>query len=206
MSRLLIAVLSLLLSLPVAAHAASDVELLPEPRLGDDGLHVQDWFLQSFLDIGEDLAEAQANGKGLVVVFEQSGCPYCREMHRVNLRDAAIVEQIRATFDVLQLDLRGSRAVTDTDGEELPERELARKWGVVFTPTLVFIPKDADPAGKPANTTAAAVMPGYFKPFHFASMFDYVATGAWRDRHFQDFITARAEKLREEGAEVEIWD
>ena len=206
MSRLLIAMLSLFLSLPLASHATPVEGLLPEPRLGDDGLHIQDWFLQSFLDIGEDLAEAQANGKGLVVVFEQSGCPYCREMHRVNLRDAAIVEQIKATFDVLQLDLRGSRNVTDTDGEELPERELARKWGVVFTPTLIFIPQDADPAGNPANMAAAAVMPGYFKPFHFASMFDYVASGAWRDQHFQEFITARADKLRSEGAEVEIWD
>jgi thioredoxin-related protein len=96
--------------------------------------------------------------------------------------------------------------VTDTDGEELPERDLARKWGVVFTPTLIFLPKDADPAGKPANAAAAATLPGYFKPFHFASMFDYVASDAWRDRHFQDFITERAERLRAEGATVEIWD
>ena len=75
MSRLLIAMLSLFLSLPLASPATPVEGLLPEPRLGDDGLHIQDWFLQSFLDIGEDLAEAQANGKGLVVVFQQSGCP-----------------------------------------------------------------------------------------------------------------------------------
>ncbi|MCC0028761.1 MAG: hypothetical protein H6891_00135 [Brucellaceae bacterium] len=62
------------------AHGAE--ELLPEPQLDDNGLHHQDWFLESFLDIGEDLAEAQAKGKGLVIVFEQRGCPYCREMHR----------------------------------------------------------------------------------------------------------------------------
>ena len=181
-------------------------DLLPEPTLADTGLHEQDWFLQSFLDVGDDLAEAQANDKGLVVIFEQAGCPYCREMHQVNLRQPAIVDQIRQTFDVLQLDLRGGREVTDGDGEVLAERDLARKWGVVFTPTLIFLAKDADPAGKPANQAAAAVMPGYFKPFHFASMFDYVASGAYRDQHFQEFIVARAEKLRGEGVDVKIWD
>lgn len=190
----------------MALQPAQGEDLLPEPMVADTGLHEQDWFLQSFLDVGDDLAEAQANGKGLVVIFEQAGCPYCREMHQVNLRQPAIVEQIKETFDVLQLDLRGSREVTDADGEVLAERDLARKWGVVFTPTLIFIPKDADAAGKPANQAAAAVMPGYFKPFHFASMFDYVASGAYRDQHFQEFIVARAEKLRGEGVDVKIWD
>ena len=186
-----------------AAHAE---DLLPEPTVADTGLHEQDWFLQSFLDVGEDLAGAQAAGKGLVVIFEQAGCPYCREMHQVNLRHPALVEQVRANFEVLQLDLRGSREVTDTDGEALAERDLARKWGVVFTPTLIFLAKDADPAGKPASQAAAAVMPGYFKPFHFASMFDYVAAGAYRDRHFQEFIVERAEKLRSQGVDVKVWD
>lgn len=207
MSRSTIAgVAAAVLMIASAVGRAGADELLAEPKLGDNGLHVQDWFLQSFLEVGEDLADAQAAGKGLVIVFEQSGCPYCREMHKVNLRRPEIVAQIRETFDVLQLDLRGSRAVTDTDGEELAERDLARKWGVVFTPTLIFLSRDAEPDGKPANMAAAAVMPGYFKPFHFASMFDYVASGAYRDQHFQEFIVARAEKLREEGKEVEIWD
>ncbi|MVA99609.1 thioredoxin fold domain-containing protein [Nitratireductor sp. CAU 1489] len=197
---------ALLTFLLAAAGPAHTDALLPEPELGDNGLHVQDWFLQSFLDIGDDFATAQDAGKGLVIVFEQSGCPYCREMHRVNLRDPEIVRHISDNFDVLQLDLRGSRAVTDTDGEELPERDLARKWGVVFTPTLIFVPREADPNGKPAKQAAAAVMPGYFKPFHFASMFAYVASGAYRDHHFQDFITARADALRKDGKEVTIWD
>lgn len=181
-------------------------ELLPEPKVGDNGLHVQDWFLNSFLDIGEDLAEAQAAGKGLVVIFEQAGCPYCREMHQVNLRRPDIVEQIRSTFNVVQLDLRGAREVTDTDGEKLAEGKLARKWGVAFTPTLLFFARDADPAGKAANMSASAIMPGYFKPFHFASMFDYVASGGYEHAHFQDFIVERRERMRAEGKDVTLWD
>lgn len=205
MLRLLRLVFSVL-AVAVLGAAASAEDLLPEPKLGDNGLHVQDWFVNSFLDIGEDLADARAEDKGLVVIFEQAGCPYCREMHRVNLRRPDIVELIRANFNVVQLDLRGARETVDTDGEALAERDLARKWGVAFTPTLLFFARDADPAGKPANTAAAAVMPGYFKPFHFASMFDYVASGAYKTAHFQDYIVERRERLREEGKDVTLWE
>lgn len=194
------------LALALFAGPSGAGELLPEPKLGDNGLHVQDWFVNSFLDIGEDLAEAKAEGKGLVVIFEQPGCPYCREMHQVNFRKPELVEQVKATFNVVQLDLRGSREVTDTDGEKLEERALARKWGVVFTPTLIFLAGDANIDGRPAVQAAAQVMPGYFKPFHFASMFDYVASGAYRDTFFQDFIVTRRERLREEGKDVTLWE
>jgi thioredoxin-related protein len=198
--------LALVVGLALLPDHARAEELLPEPEVADTGLHIQKWFKDSFLDIGEDLAEARAAGKGLVLIFEQNGCPYCREMHRVNLRRPDIVEQIRSTFHVVQLDLRGSRETVDTDGQKLAEKELARKWGVAFTPTLLFFARDADPKGKPANQAVSAVMPGYFKPFHFASMFDYVASGKFKEAHFQDFIVERRERLRAEGKNVALWD
>jgi len=46
-----------------------------EPRVGDDGLHIQPWFSQSFLDLKEDLAEAASTGRRLVIFWEQRGCP-----------------------------------------------------------------------------------------------------------------------------------
>ncbi|MFZ1682316.1 MAG: thioredoxin family protein [Rhizobiaceae bacterium] len=190
----------------MAAPVARAAELLEEPQVGDNGLHAQSWFVNSFLDLGEDLAEAKAAGKGLVVIFEQAGCPYCREMHQVNFRRADIVDLVRANFNVVQIDLRGSRSVTDMDGEAMEERALARKWGVAFTPTLMFFAKDADPAGKPGNQAVAAVMPGYFKPFHFASMFDYVASDSYRHAHFQDYIVERRERLRAAGQDVTLWE
>lgn len=201
-SALLVSALAMLA--PSSAVRARD--LLPEPEVGDNGLHKEDWFLQSFLDLGEDLKESQAEGKGLVIFVEQAGCPYCREMYRVNMRIPETVDLIRQNFNVVQLDLRGAREVTDTDGQSMPERDLVRKWGVAFTPTLLFVAKDADPAGKPLNQAVASIMPGYFKPYHFESMFDYVATGSYKTAHFQDYITERRQKLEAAGRDVSIWD
>lgn len=72
-----LAVLTLSLAGP-AANAAT--ERLPAAEVGEDGLHVQPWFHDSFLDLNEDLAEAHASGKRLVVFWEQRGCPYCKRL------------------------------------------------------------------------------------------------------------------------------
>ena len=189
----------------VSAQAAG--EKLPAPELADNGLHVQPWFLDSFLDIGEDLAEAGAEGKKLIVFIEQAGCPYCRELHEVNLRNPEIVAYLNEHFVSLQLDLRGSREATDFDGETMEERDLARKWGTIYTPTLIFFsPDKAGDGGQSGRELAVSVMPGYFKPFHFRTMLEYVADGHYAaDKHFQTFVDERAKALRDKGEKVDIW-
>ena len=174
--------------------------------VGDDGLHKQSWFHESFLDLRDDLVEAQASKKGLIVAFEQAGCPYCREMHTVNFADAELVQYLRKHFVFVQLDIRGSREVVDFDGAAMEERKLARRWGIVFTPTMVlFAPRGAPAAGKTGKAVAAATMPGYFKPFHFHTMLEYVAVGHYRSKHFQAYVNERAERLRKAGKKVKIW-
>lgn len=161
----------------------------------------------NLLDLGEDLSEAVDAGKGLVVIFEQNGCPYCRELHRVNLRDREIVDYIRDRFEIVQLDLYGAREVTDFDGQAMEERDLAKRWNVIFTPTVLFFSKQTDLSGdKQGSELSAMTVPGYFKPFHFVSMFEYVADGHYRNDHFQKFLNARADRLCAQGKDVSVWD
>ncbi len=177
-----------------------------QPVVGDDGMLTQRWFVESFLDLKDDLAEARAKGQRLAVIWEQRGCPYCREMHMVNFADPEISDYIRKHFMVLQLNIFGSKPVTDFDGTILEEKAMARKYGVVFTPTIQFFPDDpALVKGKPANTVEVARMPGYFKPFHFVSMFEYVYEKAYETQHFQAFLQGKAEKLRAQGKDVKLW-
>lgn len=177
-----------------------------EPEVGNDGLFHQPWFIRSFNDLAEDHAELTAKNRTLAVIFEQRGCPYCRELHRVNFRRREIVDYIKKNFGFLQLDLWGSREVTDFDGKKMEERALARRWGVIFTPTVVFFPRDvAAVKGKPGSETQAAKMPGYFKPFHFMSMLEYVHDGHYKNEHFQKFLQARMERLRAQGLNPDVW-
>ena len=52
--------------------------------LTEDGLYRQPWFLESFLELGDDLEGAAKGGKRFAIMWELKGCPYCKETHLVN--------------------------------------------------------------------------------------------------------------------------
>ena len=178
-----------------------------EPRLSDDGLHIQPWFSNTFLDLKDDLAEAASSGRRLVIFWEQRGCPYCRELHQVNLADDEIVAYIRANFLALQLNLFGSREVTDFDGAKMEERHLAARWRINFTPTLCFFPATvAELDGKSGRDAEVWRLLGYWKPFHFRSTFVYVKEEGYKSQpNFQRWLADYADRLRAEGKEVKLW-
>jgi len=177
--------------------------LVQASEIGEDGLHVQDWFLQSFLEIGEDQQEMSGQNKHLAVLFEQKGCPYCKQMHEVNLANDKIVNYIKQHFGVLQINMWGSKGVTDLDGDEMEEKDLARKWRVNFTPTIVFL-RQGDLDGMPLNTAQAARMPGYLKPFHFLTMFEFVAEKHYENQGFQQYLKEKIVKLKAEGKDPDL--
>lgn len=181
-----------LAALPLAGRAAA-------ATLGDDGLYDSPLISDTFLELGADLDEAGAAAKGLIVIFEQRGCPYCRELHEVNFARPDIAEFQGNHFMTVQLDLWGSREVVDFDGEALEERALAIKWGVNFTPTLAFFT---------IETGAAEVfrMPGYFKPFHYISALEYVALGHHADQPFQRYLQDKLAALAAEGIDPAVWE
>jgi hypothetical protein len=63
-------------------------------------------------------------------------------LHNDVLAVRYINDYVRENFAVVQLDLWGAREVTDFDGTVLSERALAERWGVIFTPTIVFLKDD----------------------------------------------------------------
>ena len=175
-----------------AALAASRGEAWAEPALGDDGLYHEPWFLQSFLDLCDDLESAAASGKRLAIMWELRGCPYCRETHLVNFADPEIASYVRANFEVLQLNLIGSRKVTDFDGRELAEKDLAQKYGIRFTPTFQFFPPSSGGLdAKEPMLREVARAPGYLKPQHFLAMFRFVRERGYEQGSFRDFLAAK---------------
>lgn len=177
-----------------------------EPEVADNGLFAQPWFLESFMELNDDLETAAGEGKFLAVLFEQRGCPYCRELHSVNFAKSEIRKFLDENFLVLQLDMWGSREVTDFDGNAMPEKELALRWGVNFTPTMVFFPNTpATVKGKTGKQAEVARMPGYFKPFHFLSMLEYVQQKRYGKQHFQRFLQDKFKKLEAAGKKPTVW-
>ena len=161
------------------------------PILTDDGLYKEPWFLESFLELADDLEGAHKEGKRFAVMWELRGCPYCKETHFVNFARHDIADYIKANFEVLQLNIIGSRKVTDFDGAELSEKALAAKYNVRFTPTFQFFPERAAPLkALPPQKREVARLPGYMRPDDFLAMFRYVREKAYESKSFRDYVKA----------------
>ena len=159
--------------------------------LTDDGLYRQPWFLDSFLELADDLDSASKAGKRFAVVWELRGCPYCRETHLVNFARPDIEQYVKTNFEVLQLNIVGSRAVTDFDGTKIGEKALAAKYGIRFTPTFQFFPNAiAGLGGKPPESREVARAPGYLRPDDFLALFRFVREKAYETKSFREYVRA----------------
>ncbi|MBC7150985.1 MAG: thioredoxin fold domain-containing protein [Rhizobium sp.] len=168
-------------------------------EVGDDGLHKEEWFSMTFRDVSEDIAAAQAEGKRLAIIFEQRGCIYCREMHEKILSDPEVRDYIKANYMVVQYNMFGDEEVTDTDDEVLTEKSAARKWGYIFTPTIVFLPEKLDEK-VPVSKAAVATMPGAFGKLTFLNMFRWVREKGYEGgEHFQVYHARIVNELRAAG-------
>lgn len=170
-------------------------------EIGEDGLHKPDWLRVTFKDMAEDLTEATAEGRRMVVIFEQRGCIYCREMHEKVFPDPQVEALIRDKFYFVQMNLFGDEEVTDFDGTILSEKQMARRWGVVFTPTMLFLP-EAVPDGGKLNEAAVVTMPGAFRAGTTQDLLTWVVEhGYERDEHFQKYHARKIGERRGQGAQ-----
>ncbi|UWQ59873.1 thioredoxin family protein [Leisingera caerulea] len=169
---------------------------LAAAELGDDGLHKTSWMRETFKDLREDLEEANGEGKRLALIFEQRGCVYCTKMHEEIFPRPEIGQYIEDNFFVVQLNLYGDVEVTDFDGETLPEKDMARKWGVLFTPTILFLPEEVG-EGATAPEAAVAAMPGAFGAGTTLDMFTWVNEKRYALDNGEDFQRYHARRIQE---------
>ncbi len=139
-----------------------------------------EWFKDSFLDLREDLQDAISNKKqGIALYFGQQHCAYCKALMEINFNKPDIVEYVRENYDIISLDIWGSRTVTLFDGTEITERDLAIQENTNFTPSLIFF----DETGK-----VAYKMRGYYKPYRFQAMMKYIVEDFYKTESFREYL------------------
>lgn len=140
-----------------------------------------DWFKASFLDIREDIEEATATGKRLLLYFYQDGCPYCAKLLQDNFGNRSIAEKAQDRFDVIAINMWGDRDVTDLSGKATTEKAFASSLRVQYTPTLLFL-----------NEQGKVILRinGYFAPHKFDVALDFVAGKHEKKSNFRDFHAA----------------
>ena len=175
---------------PVSAFAA---------QIGDDGLHKQSWMRDTFKDLREDLDEANLEGKRLVLMFEQRGCVYCSKMHKDVYSREKVSNYIDENFFVVQLNLHGDLEVTDFDGEILSEKAMARKWNILFTPTVLYLPQEVGD-GLTATQAAVSFMPGAWSAATTIDMLTWVKEERYLLDNGEDFQRYHARRFNERKA------
>lgn len=173
-SSLLIALALASMFAAYASEPASET-LTPSPHAID----IPSWFRETFLDLREDIREAAKADKRLMVYFGQDGCPYCRELMRVNFSQKSIVDKTRRHFDAVALNIWGDREVTWIDGRRRSEKEFAAFLKVQFTPTLLFFDEKGN---------VALRLNGYYPPHKFQVALDYVAGKQESGMSFSDYL------------------
>ncbi len=170
-------ILLLLAVLPAAVAGLKEGEL-NEDLTNPGSIELPAWFKNSFMDIAEDIAEATAANKRLVLYFHQDGCPYCKKLIEVNFARQDIADKARATVDVLAINMWGDREVTWLDGETMSEKAFARKMRVMFTPTLLFFDEQGE---------IALRVNGYYKPAKFKAALEYIARHGEKKERFAEY-------------------
>ncbi len=148
-----------------------------------------------FLSPPYDLTRAEG-AKPLAVFFERPSCKRCEDFHRGPI---ALDETrgLLAGFDVVQIDTESDRLLVTPEGERVQSSKWAKRLNIIYTPTVVLF----DAEGKEVIRSEA-----FFKSFHVQSMLDYVLSDAWvGEPRFQRYISSRADAIRAQGIDVDIW-
>ena len=185
MTRIWMTMAAILFAVPLAAA-----------EIGDDGLHKTDWMRDTFKDLREDLAEANAEGKRLMLIVEQRGCIYCTKMHNEVFPQEDVASYIRDNYFVVQINLHGDTEVTDFDREVLSEKQATQKWGLLFTPSILFLPEEVD-EGATAQQAAVALMPGAFAKGTTLDMLTWVNEKRYELDNGEDFQRYHARRIQE---------
>lgn len=154
-------------------------------RLGEDGLYQQDWFVDSFLTLAEDVAGAGATNKHVALLWGLHNCPACKVLHETHFSDPAIARYLSAHFDVIHLNILGDRPVTDFDGSTQAEKEIARIYAIKGTPTIQLFPADSEGlAAKPPLAREILRIEGVPPASLFVNYFRFVAQKAYLSTSF----------------------
>jgi len=159
----------------VAAFALPARAQAPSPYAID----IPAWFSESLLELREEVRDAAAQGKRVMLYFGQDGCPYCTALMQTNFSQRPLVEKTRRHFVAIALNLWGDREVGWVDGRRMSEKALGRALRVQFTPTLLFLDEQG---------AVALRLNGYLPPHRFEAALDYAAGIAGKGMRYDEYV------------------
>ena len=152
------------------------------PGLQLDGLYSEPWLFKTSLDLGKDFAESTKSKKNFAIVWEMRGCPWCKRLHMETFSRDDVARYLQDNFNLVQLNLRGARQITDFDGRTLTEEDVSLKHDVNSTPTFQFFkPSDAR-VGQELGRT------GFLKADDLLKLLRYIREKGYEHSKYEEWV------------------
>ena len=182
-----------LLLLLVLSQSILAEEIIFSDQTLESDIRLPEWFKLSFLDLQDDLDEAiEDNKKGIIIYFGRKDCPYCKALLEKNWGRKDIIHYTRKNFDVIAINTKGIRNITDFDGYVYNEKSYSLKKKTNFTPSLLFFDKLGRQAFK---------LSGYHNPYRFLAALEYVADAHYQKQSYKAYLSQAKDALDSGGSD-----
>jgi thioredoxin-related protein len=102
-------------------------------------------------DLATEIEDAASEGKRLIVMFDEEGCPWCSKMRERIFPHPKVEKYFSERFVMIQQDIKGDLELTTPEGEAMTQKAFARRMRVRGTPTFVFFDMDGKIAARIAG-------------------------------------------------------
>jgi thioredoxin-related protein len=115
-------------------------------------------------DLRAAAADAARQGRALLVLFSEEGCPYCARLRRDFLLPMQRNEGYRSKLVFFEVDIHSPATLTDFDGHPVTQMALARRYAVRLLPTVMLL--------GPGGARLAPPLVGYNGPDFYGAYLD----------------------------------
>ncbi|PLY05509.1 MAG: thioredoxin [Arcobacter sp.] len=138
------------------------------------------WFKESFLDLAEDVEEAKDSNKHVILFMSLDFCPYCTKMLNDNfVLSAKNQKYIQNNFDVIGINIKGSRELVINEDTTMTEKEYANFLKVKYTPTIIFLNK---------KNEVVVRLNGYRSEETFKLVLDFVKNEEYKNMSLSQYL------------------
>ena len=126
----------------------------------------------------EAVLTAARTGKPMLIDIYAPWCGWCRKMQQEVYTDAELVDYVQDNFAYGRLNIDDAETFHTFQGSTLSSQQLGYRLGAEGTPTTVFLKSDG---------TYIAKCPGYWGRDDFWTALQYVGSGMWQHRSYEEF-------------------
>lgn len=139
-------------------------------------------------DFKSELKNAKQSGKkGVLLMFTQEDCPWCRRMEETVLNQSEVQDYFHKHFAIYHVDMKGDVGLVDFKGKQTTEKQFSADNRVRATPVFAFFDLDGNYLTRFTGASKDSK--------EFLQLGKYVEEGAYKRMPFNKYRLQAAESM-----------